>query len=130
MPWTSVSPHFIIHNELSSFTIHSYSAIVGATGKDGKSIYEGKRSTGFSNIEEEQAGKTKAIPFLLENRVSDLFLTASVLTTPYQISELGGKYEKASEPWGAHVTTDGTLILGQNPASAKGVGEAILKALE
>jgi putative intracellular protease/amidase len=44
--------------------------------------------------------------------------------------ELGGKYEKASEPWGAYVTTDGTLILGQNPASAKGVGEAILKALE
>jgi hypothetical protein len=47
-----------------------YSGIVGATSRDGKSIFDGKRATGFSNVEEEQAKKTRALPFLLENRVS------------------------------------------------------------
>jgi putative intracellular protease/amidase len=76
--------------------------------------------------------KVKEIPFLLEDR----------------IVSLGGKYEKAAEPWGvslrtlgkktvsqlnmpqAHVVVSGNLITGQNPTSAKGVGEAILKALK
>lgn len=65
-----------------------------------------------------------------------------------QLGELGGNYGKASEAWGANVVVDGKLITGmtffsgigkaahsptlntgQNPASAKGVGEAILAAL-
>jgi putative intracellular protease/amidase len=65
-----------------------------------------------------------------------------------QLVELGGNYGKAAEPWGENVVVDGKLItgepfllshwkgipfttlnVGQNPASAKGVGEAILKAL-
>ncbi|KAG8778007.1 hypothetical protein FRC15_011009 [Serendipita sp. 397] len=94
---------------------HGPGALVGAVTPAGRPIFEGKKATGFSNTEEEQAQKTapKYIPFMLETK----------------IRELGGNYEKASEPWGAYVQTDGNLITGQNPSSAKGVGEAILQAL-
>jgi len=54
------------------------------------------------------------IPFLLEDK----------------ISSLGGKYEKAAEPWGPKVVVAGNLITGQNPASAHPIGEAILQALQ
>ncbi|PVG04282.1 class I glutamine amidotransferase-like protein [Serendipita vermifera] len=94
---------------------HGPGALVGATDASGKSIFQGKKATGFSNAEEEQAGKMppNAIPFLLEDK----------------IKELGGEYQKAGEAWGPCVVQDGQLITGENPASAKGVGEAILKAL-
>ncbi|CCA72500.1 related to NonF protein, involved in nonactin biosynthesis [Serendipita indica DSM 11827] len=94
---------------------HGPGALVGASDEQGHPIFKGRKATGFSNAEEEQAGKTapKSIPFMLEDR----------------IVELGGNYQKASQAWGACVQQDGKLITGQNPASAKGVGEAILKAL-
>lgn len=70
--------------------------------------------TGFSNTEEEQAGMVANMPFSLEDQLN----TVS-----------GGKFEKAAEAWGAKVVVSGRIITGQNPASAKGVGEAILKAI-
>lgn len=47
-------------------------ALVGATDSTGKSIISGNKVTGFSNVEEEQAGKTvpKHMSFLLETKVS------------------------------------------------------------
>ncbi|KAG1753978.1 class I glutamine amidotransferase-like protein [Suillus paluster] len=93
---------------------HGPAALVGVTDNSGKSIFAGKPFTGFSNDEEEQIGKVKDLPFLLEDK----------------ISSLGGKYEKAAEPWGAKVVVTGNLITGQNPASAYPVGEAMLQALQ
>ncbi|KZP23739.1 class I glutamine amidotransferase-like protein [Athelia psychrophila] len=89
-------------------------SLLNATDSSGKSIFNGKPFTGFSNAEEEALCKVKEIPFLLEDA----------------IAQKGGKYEKASELWGAHVVVSGILITGQNPASAKGVGEALLKVLK
>jgi len=77
------------------------------------SILKGKRVAGFSNLEEEQVGKTKDIPFLLEDRIRDL----------------GGLYEKAEKPWEPHVVVDGNLITGQNPASARPLAQAIAQEL-
>ncbi|KAK1224405.1 hypothetical protein PQX77_012701 [Marasmius sp. AFHP31] len=90
------------------------SALVGATGKDGKSIFNNKKVTGFSNKEEELLGTVKAVPFLLEDK----------------IKENGGLYEMNNEPWEANVVVDGNLITGQNPNSGLGVGKAILAALQ
>ncbi|KAF9263461.1 ThiJ/PfpI [Marasmius fiardii PR-910] len=100
--------------KVTSAVCHGPAALVGATGKDGKSIYNGRKFTGFSNVEEEQVQKVKSIPFLLEDK----------------IKELGGSYEKAAEPWGEKLVVDGHLITGQNPNSAKAVGKAILEALK
>jgi hypothetical protein len=57
--------------------------LVGVTDSAGKSVFAGKPATGFTNVEEELAGKVKDVPFLLEDR----------------IKKLGGKFEQASEPW-------------------------------
>jgi len=97
-----------------SAVCHGPSALVGAIDVNGKSIFLGKSFTGFSNKEEEIIQKVKEIPFLLEDK----------------IIELGGNYAKADEPWAAKVVVDGHLITGQNPASATGVGQAILKAIQ
>ncbi|TFK28790.1 ThiJ/PfpI [Coprinopsis marcescibilis] len=97
-----------------SAVCHGTAALLHGVDKSGASIFAGRKFTGFSNTEEETVGKVKDIPFLLEDK----------------IASLGGKYEKAEALWGAHVVVDGQLITGQNPASAAGVGEAILQALK
>lgn len=89
--------------------------IVLANAKaNGKPIVDGRNVTGFTNQEEEMAGLTDAMPFLLET----------------VLIEKGGKFSKAAEPWGEHVVVDGNIITGQNPASANAIGAAIVKALK
>ncbi|OAX33936.1 class I glutamine amidotransferase-like protein [Rhizopogon vinicolor AM-OR11-026] len=100
--------------KVTAAVCHGPAALVGATDASGKSIFAGKPSTGFSNVEEEMVDKVKDVPFLLEDK----------------IISLGGKYEKAAEPWGPKVVVAGNLITGQNPASAHPIGEAILQALQ
>jgi len=93
---------------------HGPAALLGVRGAGGKLLLEGKRVTGFSDAEEEASGYTKFMPFSLETRLGEVS---------------GGGFVKADESWGEKVVVDGQLITGQNPASAKGVGEAILKAI-
>ncbi|OJA17009.1 hypothetical protein AZE42_00603 [Rhizopogon vesiculosus] len=100
--------------KVTAAVCHGPAALVGATDASGKPIFAGKPSTGFSNLEEEMVDKVKDVPFLLEDK----------------IISLGGKYEKAAEPWGPKVVVAGNLITGQNPASAHPIGEAILQALQ
>ena len=126
------------------------SAIVGVTGEDGKSIFDGKVVTGFSNAEEQEIGMVEVsrhvrsktcfhnegfqdIPFLLEDR----------------IKSLGGIYEKADKLFCVRidlcyfspcsrlrvlpqvkVAQSGNLFTGQNPASARPLAEIILKTLQ
>lgn len=78
-----------------------------------KPLVEGKNVTGFTNVEEDQVQLSEAMPFLLED----------------ELKKNGANFHKAEQPWGEKVVVDGLLISGQNPASAKGVGEAILKAI-
>jgi putative intracellular protease/amidase len=75
---------------------------------------EGKAVTGFSNFEDTLAGVKKLMPFLLEDA-----LKAS-----------GGRYSKNFLPFTERVETDGWLITGQNPQSARGVGKKMTEALE
>lgn len=80
---------------------------------NGSLLVNGKTVTGFTNTEEEQVGLLKSMPVVLED----------------ELQKNGAKFVKADEPWGARTVVDGNLISGQNPASARGVGEAIAKAL-
>ncbi|KAI1786694.1 class I glutamine amidotransferase-like protein [Ganoderma leucocontextum] len=99
--------------KLTTAVCHGPAALVNVTDAQGASIFRGRRATAFANEEEELMNAVKAVPFLVEDR----------------IKELGGKYEKAAEPFDPKVVVDGMLITGQNPASAKGVAEAIDQAL-
>lgn len=109
-----LASEFYRAGKLVAAVCHGPAALVGVTDESGKSIFAGKPVTGFSNVEEEQIDKVKDLPFSLEDK----------------ISSLGGKYEKAAEPWGPKVVVAGNLITGQNPASAYPIGETILKALQ
>lgn len=99
---------------------HGPCVFINATSPSGTPLLAGATVTGFSNTEEDQAQLSSAMPFMLETELG-------------RVS--GGQYVKAEQPWGEKVcvskTADlgGPLITGQNPASATGVGEAILKAL-
>ena len=96
---------------------HAGGVLGSVVDKNGDSIYKGRKATAFSNTEEEQVGKVESIPELPEDH----------------IKRHGGNYVKADQPWGECVIVDknshGTYISGQNPASAKKLGEELLKAI-
>ena len=78
----------------------------------GQSLVKGKNVTGFTNTEEEAAGLTKVVPFLVED----------------MLKEHGGRFSKAAD-WQPHVVVDGLLITGQNPASSEPAAKALLAKL-
>lgn len=76
-------------------------------------VLEGRTVTGFSNAEEDIVELSSLMPFMLET----------------ELGRKGATFVKADEPWGEKVVVSGQIITGQNPASAKGVGEALAKSL-
>ncbi len=88
---------------------HGPAALVNLTLK-GKPLIAGRRVTGFTNAEEDAVELTDAMPFLLETR----------------LRELGAEFVGAAnfEP---NVVVDGRLVTGQNPASARGVAQAVVR---
>ncbi|MFP7657806.1 type 1 glutamine amidotransferase domain-containing protein [Chryseobacterium proteolyticum] len=91
---------------------HGPAGLVNIKLKDGKYLVDGKKINAFTNEEESEVKLTNVVPFLLED----------------QLKARGAKFEK-SGLWQTHVVTDQRVITGQNPQSAKAVGEAILKEL-
>ena len=94
-------------------------AVFANVKSSGKPLLSGATVTGFSNAEEDQVQLSSLMPFMLEDRLNEVS---------------GGGYVKADQPWGEKVVVSktaggATLITGQNPASAAGVGQEILKAL-
>ncbi|WP_243715851.1 type 1 glutamine amidotransferase domain-containing protein [Macrococcus brunensis] len=79
----------------------------------GKRLIKGKKVTGFSNLEERLNRTKKHVPFLAED----------------SLKEAGAKY-KAKRPMKEYVRTDGQIITGQNPTSAKKVAKELVKALK
>jgi putative intracellular protease/amidase len=100
-------------NGVVAAVCHGPAGLVNIQLSNGKYLVDGKKVNGFSNEEEELVKLSTVVPFLLED----------------QLKARGGKYEH-SAAWQPHVTVDQRLITGQNPQSAKAVGEAIKKALD
>lgn len=91
---------------------HAPASLVNVRGKDGEYLVKNKRVTGFTNAEEEAAGLTAVVPFLLEDR----------------LKERGGLYSKGAD-WAPYVQVAGKLVTGQNPASSKPAAQELLKLL-
>lgn len=91
---------------------HGPAALLHVTLSNGELLIKDQPITAFSNLEEQLIEHDKELPYALET----------------ELIKGGCKYEKASTPWGAHVSVGrgGRLITGQNPASAAGVAEAFL----
>jgi putative intracellular protease/amidase len=91
---------------------HAPAVLANVHDAQGNPLVQGKRVTGFSNSEEDAVGLSDTVPFLLEDK----------------LTQLGASYEKVSD-WHPLAVTDGKLITGQNPASSEAVAEALLALL-
>jgi putative intracellular protease/amidase len=100
------------NNGVVSGVCHGPAGLVNIKLTNGKYLVDGKRINAFTNEEEIAVKMNKVVPFALE-------------TT---LIERGAKFEK-SGLWQSHVVTDNKVVTGQNPQSAKAVGEAILKII-
>ncbi len=91
---------------------HGPASFLPAHRADGTWLFKDRALTGFSNEEETQATFAGNAPWLLEDR----------------LRLAGAKY--VADPAGSvHVVIDGSLITGQNPASAGAAASAVLKQL-
>jgi putative intracellular protease/amidase len=90
---------------------HGPCAFLGVKLEDGTPLVRGRKLTSFSN--EEESGYAKAdVPFMLEDA----------------LRAEGADYSSVPA-WQPKVVVDGRLMTGQNPASAQGLAEEIVKAL-
>ena len=85
---------------------------LGITLDDGTALVQGRRVTGFSTAEEDGYARAD-VPFDLESA----------------LREEGALYVAGAD-WQPHVVVDGTLITGQNPASAGPLAHALVAALQ
>lgn len=92
---------------------HGPAALLNIRLSNGKYLVDGKKVAAFSNNEEEAAGLTKIMPFLLET----------------ELIKRGAIYSKASL-WKSHVQVSDRLVTGQNPESAKKVAQELIKVLK
>ncbi len=91
---------------------HGPSGLVNVKLASGKHLVEGKKVAAFTNEEETAVKLDKVVPFLL----------ASTLI------ERGAEHIPGPN-WKPNVVVSERLVTGQNPASAKGVGERMVELL-
>ena len=108
---------FYTANKVVSAVCHGPAALTHVKLSSGCYLLSGQQVTGFSNTEETAVGLMEVMPFSLEDELN---------------KASGGHYVKAAQDWAEKVVVarGGKLITGQNPASATGVGKAILEAIK
>lgn len=99
-------------NAVVGAVCHGPVSLLNVQLSDGSYLVNGKNITSFTNEEENNYARAD-VPFMLE----------SALTSQ-------GAIFHAAAPWSDNSIADGRLVTGQNPASAKGVGEKIVALLE
>lgn len=100
-------------NKPMGFVCHAPAVLKNVKNTNGEPLVKGKEVTGFSNLEEEAAGLTNAVPFLLED----------------MLKQNGGIYSSAGK-WQSHVVADGNLVTGQNPASSDATAKELYNLLK
>lgn len=99
--------------KIVSAVCHGPCGLTEVTLSDGSHLVDGRTVTGYSWAEEILARRSDAVPYSLQDR----------------LAERGGHYTKATIPMAPHVEVDGRLVTGQNPTSAKAVGEKVVELL-
>jgi putative intracellular protease/amidase len=101
------------HGKPVSAVCHAPVALLNAKDENSEFIIKNKNITGFSNDEEAAIELTSVVPLLLEDALQNN----------------GGHYSK-KDNFQSHVVVDGLLVTGQNPASSKGVAEAVIELMK
>jgi putative intracellular protease/amidase len=96
-----------------SAVCHGPAALVNVRLSNGDFLVKGKTVAAFTNAEEEAVKLTNVVPFLLESKLLER-----------------GALHVAAPNFALNVQTSARLVTGQNPASARGVAEAVVKVLE
>ncbi len=109
-----LTARFYESGKVVSAVCHGPAGLLEVKLSQGEYLINGKNVTGFSWNEEVKAGRDQAVPYNLEE----------------ELQKRGAKYSKAWMAFSSHVVEDGLLITGQNPGSAQGVGEAVVKKLQ
>ncbi|NJO43556.1 MAG: type 1 glutamine amidotransferase domain-containing protein [Cyanobacteria bacterium CRU_2_1] len=99
-------------NAVVGAVCHGPVSLLNVKLSNGAYLLAGKNISSFTNDEEENYAKAD-VPFELETA----------------LTKQGAIFHKA-EPWQAFSITDGNMVTGQNPVSARGVAEKIIKLLE
>jgi putative intracellular protease/amidase len=92
---------------------HGPAALVNVRLSDGSYLVAGKDVSAFTDEEEREAEQESEVPFLLASK----------------LKERGANHQAAAN-WQAKVVVSERLVTGQNPASATGVAQAMLKLLK
>lgn len=96
------------HGGVIGAVCHGPSGLVPIVLSNGEPLVKGKDVAAFTNDEEEAAGLTGVVPFLLADA----------------LVARGARHHPAAR-WAKNVVVSERLVTGQNPASAKGVAEAM-----
>jgi putative intracellular protease/amidase len=96
-----------------SAVCHGPAALVNLRLSNGDFLVKGKTVAAFTNAEEEAVKLANVVPFLLESKLIER-----------------GAIHVTAPNFQANVQTSARLVTGQNPASARGVAEAVVKVLE
>lgn len=95
-----------------SAVCHGPAALVNAKLSDGSYLVANKKLAAFTDAEEAEVKYDEVVPYLLASTLKDR-----------------GALHQPAPNWSENVVTDGRLITGQNPASAHGVGKALVDKL-
>lgn len=101
------------HNGIISAVCHGPAGLLNVKLSSGELLIKGRHLTGFTAEEEAYRHYDKIVPFELEAA----------------LKKDGALFEEAPI-FENKVVVDGRLITGQNPASAKALGEAVVSALQ
>ncbi|MFT4110891.1 type 1 glutamine amidotransferase domain-containing protein [Propionicimonas sp.] len=96
-----------------SSVCHGYCGLLNTQLSDGELLVAGREVTGFAWQEEVLAGVDKLVPYNAEE----------------EMKKRGAHYHKALLPFVSHVVTDGRLVTGQNPGSAKATAQRVAAVL-
>ena len=99
-------------NAIVGAVCHGPVSLLNVKLSDGTYLVNGKNIASFTTEEEDNYARAD-VPFDLQTA----------------LTEQGAVFH-AAEAWSANSIADGNLVTGQNPASAKGVGEKMVSILE
>ena len=99
---------------LVSAVCHGPAALLHTRLTDGTHLLEDVEVTGYTNIEEKLMFQGNKIPFYLED----------------ELRSAAKSFKKSTIPFTSHVVENKRIITGQNPQSARAVGEQALKFLQ
>jgi putative intracellular protease/amidase len=96
-----------------SSVCHGYCGLLNTTLSDGSLLVAGRKVTGFAWQEEVLALVDELVPYNAEE----------------EMKKRGARYEKAKLPFVSYAVTDGRLVTGQNPGSAKETAQKVVALL-